>query len=73
MAKKKIEQAPAYMNHTCGDCGWGKFTNESSNLDMNGKPICLDCPYTKDRRMIRCERACDRWKPNKSKNGRIAK
>lgn len=56
-------KTPEYLNHTCGDCGWGVFTYEHSNLDISGKPICLDCPYTKNRRKIRSERACEKWKP----------
>lgn len=68
MAKKQILKAAAknneaeYLNHTCGDCGWGEFVNELSNLDLNGKPICLLCPHTPNRKRIRSERACVRWK-----------
>lgn len=35
--KKKDEPKPV---HTCGECGWGKFYYEHSNLDMDGNPIC---------------------------------
>lgn len=70
MAKKR---APAknntseYLYHTCGECCWGEFTFEFQNLNIDGKPICLDCPYTENRRRIRSERACDKWKPKKHK------
>lgn len=42
--KKKDEPKPV---HTCGECGWGKFYYEHSNLDMAGNPICLKCPLSK--------------------------
>lgn len=58
--KKKDEPQPV---HTCGDCGNGSFYYEHSNLDINGKPICLKCPYVENRSMIRSEKACDKWKP----------
>lgn len=66
MAKKKEKEkvtSPVYVNHNCGDCGWGVFDYENSNLDLNGKPICLECPYTENRKRIRSEKACDKWKP----------
>lgn len=56
---------PEYLSHTCGDCGWGTFYYDHSNLDMNGKPICLTCPYHKWKK-IRSEKACDKWKPRVS-------
>lgn len=40
--KKKDEPKPV---HTCGECGWGKFYYEHSNLDMAGNPICLKSQY----------------------------
>ena len=36
--KKKDEPKPV---HTCGECGWGKFYYEHSNLDMAGRPYFL--------------------------------
>lgn len=57
--KKKDEPKPV---HTCGDCGWGKFYYEHSNLDMDGNPICLKFPFVENRSMIRSEKACDKWK-----------
>lgn len=68
MAKKKeAEKPPVYLDHFCGDCGWGAFYFEHSNLDINGNPICLDCPYTENRKRIRSEKACSKWKPKKKK------
>lgn len=40
--KKKDEPKPV---HTCGECGWGKYYYDHSNLDMDGNPICLKCPF----------------------------
>jgi hypothetical protein len=57
--KKKDEPQPV---HTCGECGWGTFYNIPNNLDLNGKPICLSCPFETKRLMIRSEKACDKWK-----------
>lgn len=57
--KKKDKPKPV---HTCGDCGCGKFYYTDSNLDIEGKPICLKCPYVENRCMIRSEKACDKWK-----------
>lgn len=72
MAKKKItperkQSIDVYKLHTCGDCGWGKFSYEIANLDLGGHPICLDCPFVENRRKIRSEKACDKWKPKKEK------
>lgn len=74
MVKRQITKAaatkskpPEYLSHTCGDCGWGEFTHEYNNLDLNGKPICLYCPFTERRKRIRSEKACDKWKPKKEK------
>lgn len=62
--KKKDEPQPV---HTCGECGWGSFYYEHSNLDTNGKPICLNCPFVTNRKMIRSKKACDKWKPKARK------
>lgn len=62
--KKKDESKPV---HTCGDCGWGEFYYTHSNLDIEGKPICLKCPHVWNRSVIRSEKACDKWKPKKGK------
>lgn len=70
MAKKQVQKTKKneheYILHTCGECGWGKFTYEMGNLDLAGKPICLECPHTEKRRRIRSERACDKWKPKRN-------
>lgn len=62
MAKKKITQQ---TDQYCGNCGFGEWFYDSSNLDFDDKPICLICPYTKERKRIRSERGCERWKPKK--------
>lgn len=43
--KKKDEPKPV---HTCGECGWGKYYYDHSNLDMDGNPICLKCPFVEN-------------------------
>lgn len=77
MAKKKItekrQSIEPYKLHTCGDCGWGKFTYEIGNLDLAGRPICLKCTFVENRRKIRSEKACDKWKAKSPKDGRSAK
>ena len=57
--KKKDEPKPV---HTCGNCGWGKYYHDHSNLDMDGNPICLKCPFVGNRSIIRSGKACDKWK-----------
>lgn len=52
---------PDYIGHTCGECAIGQFDYSQINIDMNGKPICLTCPYHKFKR-IRSAKACDKWK-----------
>lgn len=64
-------KTPEYINHICGDCGWGEFYYTHSNLDMKGKPICLTCPFTKERKRIRSEKACDKWKPKSSEMSKL--
>lgn len=44
--KKKDEPKPV---HICGDCGWGEYYYTHSNLDIEGKPICIKCPYVDNR------------------------
>lgn len=61
--KKKDEPKPV---HICGDCGWGEYYYTHSNLDIEGKPICLKCPYVDNRSMIRSEKAYDKWKPKRN-------
>lgn len=62
--KKKDEPQPV---HVCGDCGWGKFYYEHSNLDMKGNPICLICPFDDKRQKVRSQKACNKWKPKPNK------
>lgn len=64
MAKKKLE---IKETHTCGECRFGVPDMDHSNLDMQGKPICVVCPYDKKRERIRSEKACDKWKPKQKK------
>lgn len=52
--KKKDEPKPV---HTCGNCGWGKYYYDHSNLDMDGNPICLKCPFVENRSIIRSEKS----------------
>lgn len=65
MAKKKSikEEKQVSNTHTCGDCGNGTYYYDAGNLDLDGNPICLSCPFTENRKRIRSERACDKWKP----------
>lgn len=71
--KTKTSNTPNNIQHTCGDCGWGKFYYDFTNLDVKGNPICLECPFTTDRKRIRSERACDKWKAKRQENERSAK
>lgn len=73
MAKKQIKQVPEYRKHVCGECGWGEFSYEFRNLDVNGNPICLKCPYEERRKRLRSEPACDKWKPKPPQNAKSVK
>lgn len=73
MAKKQNKQVPEYRKHVCGECGWGEFIQTFKNLDVNGRPICLKCPYIKDYLKIRSEPACDKWKPKTAQNAKSVK
>lgn len=67
MAKKK-QTRPAKKNEEvkqdryCGNCGWGEFSHEFRNLDIEGNPICVTCPFERWKK-IRDEAGCDKWKP----------
>lgn len=63
--KKKDEPKPV---HTCGECGWGKFYYEHSNLDMDGNPICLKCPFVENCSIIRSEKRATNGNQNQINN-----
>lgn len=48
--------------HICDDCKHSKWVEAYSNLDWQGKPICLTCPFEKWH-IIRGHKACDKWEP----------
>lgn len=54
------KQIPATVNR-CGDCSRGKFLTYLSNMDKDGKPICLICPF-KEFNVGRFEKACKEFK-----------
>lgn len=62
-----VKQVVTKTNHYCGDCGHGVWYFDHENLDTDGKPICLNCPFVTNRKMIRSEKACDKWKPKARK------
>ena len=62
MDKEQLLKMYAALKNNPGECGWGEFYFKHSNLDMDGKPISLKCPFVQNRSMIRSEKACDKWK-----------
>ena len=58
--KKKDEPKPV---HTCGECGWGKFYYDHSNLDTGRNQICFKMPVGRNwqHKYVR-KKACDKWK-----------
>ena len=59
---KRGTTAPGTPVHICDDCGHGSWVNTHSNLDWQGKPICLTCPF-QQYHIIRGRKACGEWKP----------
>lgn len=45
----------------CGDCSHGEFLDYLANMDKDGKPICLKCPF-KEFNVGRFEKACGKFK-----------
>lgn len=72
VARKKAPAKPENSNRTCGNCGWGTPDMKPSNMDLQGKPICVSCPHHEWMR-IRSSKACDKWKPKIAENGKSAK
>lgn len=65
-APKKPVQ-PTTPVRICDDCGHGNWVDSFSNIDWEGKPICLTCPY-EQYHILRGRKACGNWKP-KPKEG----
>lgn len=63
--KKKIEKPIDSIDRRCGNCALGTFLSDDSNYDIEGMPICLECPHTRNRKRIRSEKGCDKWKAKK--------
>lgn len=54
------KQIPATVKK-CGDCSHGTFLDHFGNFDLDGKPICLKCPF-KEFNVGRFEKACEKFK-----------
>lgn len=61
MAKKATIKKVPTLDNKCGDCSNGTFLEHQSNMDLNGKPICLKCPF-KEFNVGRFEKACINFK-----------
>ena len=55
---------PEWTKHICDDCGHSSWVNSHSNLDWQGKPICLTCPF-RQFHIIRGSKACANWTQRK--------
>lgn len=69
MAKRtlpKQQTKTAEPVKVCGDCGHGNWVDSFNNLDWEGKPICLTCPFNKYH-ILRDAKACKEWKPKEGK------
>lgn len=55
-----IKQIPT-SDKRCGDCANGTFLKYLANMDKNGNPICLQCPF-KEFNVARFEKACEKFK-----------
>lgn len=60
-APKKGTTAPG-IQHVCGECKHGNWVESSHNLDWQGNPICLTCPY-QQYHILRGRKACHNFKP----------
>ena len=62
MAKKYTPtKAPEQPQRYCGDCAFGTWVDSFSNMDWQGKPICLTCP-NRQFYILRGAKACEKWK-----------
>jgi hypothetical protein len=61
MAKKQPIKKQIPVLQKCGDCSHGKFLDHLANMDLNGNPICLKCPF-KEFNVGRFEKACVNFK-----------
>ena len=69
MAKKTHIKQPTNLTEPvklCGDCGHGNWVDSFNNLDWEGKPICLTCPFNQWH-ILRGTKACKEWKPKEGK------
>lgn len=61
-----VNQQPV---HICDDCKHSNWVQSHSNLDWEGKPICLTCPF-EQWYILRGRKACGKWEPEpKGKEG----
>lgn len=58
---KKTTQ-PEKPIRICDDCGNGVWVDSFSNIDWEGKPIYLTCPF-EQYHILRGRKACANWIP----------
>lgn len=58
--KKTIKKSVPVLNK-CGDCAHGTYLEHLANMDHEGKPICLRCPF-KEFNVGRFEKSCENFK-----------
>jgi len=61
MAKKATTKKQIPVFNKCVDCSHGEYLDYLANMDMNGKPICLRCPF-KEFNVPRFDKACSNFK-----------
>lgn len=57
--RKGTPEQPARI---CDDCKHGNWVNSHTNMDWQGKPICLTCPF-KQWHILRGSKACAQYEP----------
>lgn len=61
--KLQKEKAAEAKTEVCDNCAHGKWNTNFFNLDLNGKPITLRCPYYEDGKygILRGTAACEKF------------
>ena len=61
-APMKAKRPDPQPIHYCGECGHGVYDLKFANLDLEGKPTLVACPFFTFKH-VRSERACAHFTP----------
>lgn len=70
MAARRTPQRPKVdpVKRICNNCLYSEWiTDDQRHTDLEGKPICLRCPYY-GFYIVRGHKACNKWKPKVLEN-----